>query len=136
MFGPMYYDRQGFPIEFLEWALEMEKRTHVLVQSRHKERGREFQLSTVWLGLDHNWREGRPLIFETMVFDRRPAKFNDVHADRDGVEQMRWSTEEEALAGHDPWAMTAREGGLSSFLRRSVRFRLSKFHHAKEEVHD
>jgi hypothetical protein len=50
----------------------------------------------VWLGLDHNWGDGPPLIFETMIFDQRLDKdyvFHDLYMDR-------YATEEAALAGH------------------------------------
>jgi hypothetical protein len=56
------------------------------------------ELSTVWLGLDHSFGAGPPLIFETMVFGGP----ND-------EEQERYSTEEEAKAGHA--AMVERCGG-------------------------
>ena len=55
-----------------------------------------FWVSTVWLGLNHNWRDGPPLIFETMVFpvaDGEPD-FGTV------PECTRYSTRDEALAGH------------------------------------
>ena len=60
-------------------------------------------VSTVWLGLDHSFNigKGRPIIFETMVFG---GSF-------DG-EQERYSTEEEALAGHA--SMVTKIGGDSS----------------------
>jgi hypothetical protein len=47
-------------------------------------------VSTVWLGLDHNWsREGPPIIFETMTFGGRYDQ-----------EQMRYATEDQAQKGH------------------------------------
>lgn len=51
-------------------------------------------LSTVWLGLDHQYGDGPPLIFESMTF-----------SDLDGDDIWhnacwRYSTEAEALAGH------------------------------------
>ena len=50
-----------------------------------------FMVSTVFLGLDHNFTGGGPpLIFETMVFG--PGG--------EGLEQERWSTWQEAEAGH------------------------------------
>ena len=49
------------------------------------------RVSTVFLGLDHNWTPGqRPLVFETLVFGG-PA---------DGMME-RYSTWEEAEAGHE-----------------------------------
>ena len=50
------------------------------------------RVSTVWLGLDHSFgREGPPLIFETMLFERDSWSEEDV---------ARHSTLEEAEAGH------------------------------------
>lgn len=46
-------------------------------------------VSTVWLGLNHSFGEGPPLIFETMVFGEL----------YDG-ELQRYSTEEGAVRGH------------------------------------
>jgi len=58
------------------------------------------RISTVWLGLDHEWRPGNrpPLIFETMVFDE---KGHDCYCER-------YSTWQEAEEGHKraiKWAM-------------------------------
>lgn len=56
------------------------------------------RVSTVFLGLDHNWGEGRPLIFETMVFGGKLDQ-----------EQERYSTWDEAEAGHDAMVARVRE---------------------------
>lgn len=48
-----------------------------------------IEVSTVFLGLNHNWGDGEPLIFETMVFGGPLDS-----------EQERYSTWEEAEAGH------------------------------------
>jgi hypothetical protein len=47
-------------------------------------------VSTVFLGLDHNFGIGPPILFETMIFDKRRP--------RDYME--RYSTIEEAQRGH------------------------------------
>jgi len=47
-------------------------------------------VSTVSLGMDHNWGGGPPLIYETMAF----------HTSDQHDPQERYSTEAEALAGH------------------------------------
>lgn len=52
-------------------------------------------VSTVLLVLDHQWGDGPPIIFETMVFGGRWDQ-----------EMDRYSTEAQALAGH--WAMVHR----------------------------
>jgi hypothetical protein len=49
-------------------------------------------VSTVWLGLDHSFGDGRPMIFETMVFPNGVVGMGD-YCDR-------YSTKEEAIAGH------------------------------------
>ena len=48
-----------------------------------------IRVSTVFLGVDHNWsREGSPILFETMVFGV------------DNEHQRRYSTWEQAEQGH------------------------------------
>lgn len=50
----------------------------------------EHLVSTVWLfGIDHQYGDGPPLIFETMIF-----------GDPWNNELRRYSTEEEAMRGH------------------------------------
>lgn len=51
-----------------------------------------IEVSTVFLGLNHRYRpDGPPLLFETMVFG----------VDDDADVMWRWSTWDQALAGHD-----------------------------------
>ena len=50
-------------------------------------------ISTVFLGLDHQFGDGHPLIFETMVF---PSK-----DDMGELDCRRYSSEDEAKAGHE-----------------------------------
>lgn len=89
----MYYNRQGEPISRDEWSATFED----FEKSRRvgfTEYG-GIQVSTVWLGLDHSFgRDGPPLIFETMVF--RKSETEEEYGD----ECWRWSTEEQARAGH------------------------------------
>jgi hypothetical protein len=69
-------------------------------------------LSTVWLGLDHGFG-GRPLIFETMRFTGKergesmefPDPFGE---DGETTNQLRYTTEEEALAAHHAIVRTIR----------------------------
>ena len=49
----------------------------------------DVRVSTVFLGLDHSFFGGKPLLFETMIFGGN----NDQY-------QARYPTKEEALAGH------------------------------------
>lgn len=49
------------------------------------------EVSTVFLGINHNWGEGDPLLFETMVF-------TDIEG---GGEMERYFIWEEAVEGHN-----------------------------------
>ena len=105
-----FYDRLGNSYnDVLEWARAFEEDDRVIAQGRHKERGKNVMVSTVFLGLDHNFfGVGPPLLFETMAFEYKPKAWNDVVAELDysGLSQRRYATEDEARAGHDPWQAT------------------------------
>jgi hypothetical protein len=86
------YDREGNPISIEQWRLLFEdKRYQILKQTQIG----TLQVSTIWLGVDHNWDtymhnlDQRPLIFETMIFGSEEEK------------QWRYASEQEALAHHD-----------------------------------
>jgi hypothetical protein len=84
-----YYDRDGTEITADEWTAkrrQTDEYRRVAVTTVDD----KMTVSTVWLGLDHNWGGGPPLIFETLVFD----------GPMDG-EMARYSTEAEAVAGHE-----------------------------------
>lgn len=51
--------------------------------------GEEIRISTVFLGIDHQFGDGPPLLFETMVFGGELDE-----------EQDRYATREEAVTGH------------------------------------
>lgn len=86
-----YYDRQGNPMTLTEWAQSFETRQgQRRVAETTLANGR--WVSTVWMGLDHSFGSGPPLIFETMVF-ASPDDRADLDCDR-------YSTEAEALVGH------------------------------------
>jgi hypothetical protein len=52
-----------------------------------------FLVSTIFLGLDHRFDEGPPLVFETMVFRPEVSGYQDLDMDR-------YSTWDEAEEGH------------------------------------
>jgi hypothetical protein len=64
---------------------DIERRT--VAKSRDEERG--IAVSTVFLGINHNFGDGPPILFETMIFDGKSS-------DR----QWRYATWEEAERGH------------------------------------
>lgn len=83
---PLHYDHDGKPIGMWEWASLFE-----LIEYRRVAETfvGDVRISTVWLGLDHGWGGGPPLIFETMIFGG-----GEHH------NQWRYSTLEEAQVGH------------------------------------
>lgn len=89
-----YYNRSGAPISRDEWiALYTDENKRVA----HDTIG-NVNVSTVWLGLNHAWGGGAPLIFETMVFG----------GVLDG-DCERYGSEAEALAGHAAMVTRVRE---------------------------
>ncbi len=66
-----------------------------------------YMVSTVFLGLDHNWSgKGPPILFETMVFDdQRWLKEGDggnrVFPMGEEMSCQRYSTKDDALIGHE-----------------------------------
>lgn len=72
--------------------------------------GHEFFVSTVFLGLDHQYGNGPPLVFETMIF---PAKDGDI---AEWGEEFcdRYTTIDEAREGHAKAVQMVRDGEVSS----------------------
>jgi hypothetical protein len=91
MTSHFYYDRQGNPISLAQWGRLQEQDGYKRVAFTDLD---WYHVSTVWLGLNHSWRPGVLHIFETMIFAL------DDHDDLHHLQQ-RYSTEAQALAGHD-----------------------------------
>lgn len=91
-----YFNRKGEPISIEEWALLFGDPKYQRIEST---RGCGRHVSTVWLGIDHNFSgHGPPIIFETLVF--RESEADDVSDDGGEIDGDRYATEAEALAGH------------------------------------
>lgn len=100
------YDRQGNPIaDLMDWARLSEQDNYKRVAQVQIG---DYWVSTVWLGLDHSFGDGPPLIFETMVFDRSDNDESDVWCER-------YSTESEALEGHDSVVKRLVEGTFTNY---------------------
>lgn len=95
-----YYDRQGNPMTLKQWAESFETR-HDFKRVAQTTLPNGRWVSTVWLGLNHQYGDGPPLIFETMVFPS-PDDMGEMDCER-------YSTEAEAIAGHarlcEKWAV-------------------------------
>lgn len=91
----MHYDRDSVPITPEQWgqlltdaSYRRVSRTTVMDAAKPET---VWEVSTVWLGLDHSFGVGLPLIFETMVFAEGSA--SDELCER-------YSTWQEAADGH------------------------------------
>lgn len=100
----MYYilddDNNAMPCDLHEWTQmyqteEGQNRRHVAFDDIG-----DIQVSTVFLGLDHNHFGGPPLLFETMVFS---GNGNDRYC-------KRYSTWSEAEEGHVTAVQWVRDG--------------------------
>lgn len=59
----------------------------------------DADVSTVFLGMDHQHADGPPLLFETMIFDGEHDQ-----------QCWRWSTRDQAVAGHQRVVEALRDG--------------------------
>ena len=91
----LFYDRSGVPIAVEQWGRLYEdlayRRVGLTRVVDAADPAVALTVSTVWMGTDHNWGLGVPLIFETMVF-------GEGFGDSLGVE--RWATDAQAVEGH------------------------------------
>jgi len=97
----MYYNKKGEKIELMEWAKLLEDNNYKVIKQETLPDG--TGVSTVWLGLDHQFGKGKPLIFETMVFSKYYKKYSfrgKEYKSRDSLDMERYSTLKEAREGH------------------------------------
>lgn len=90
--------REVMPCDLMTWArwFEVASRTP---GGRHvaDDTVGNLRVSTVFLGLNHSFLDdGRPLLFETMVFALEDGR----GAEAEGFDMQRYSTYDEAEAGH------------------------------------
>lgn len=111
-----YYRMDGSPYPpgdegLMEWAKDFEESDRIVKQELL---WNGIWISTVWLGLDHQYGDGPPLIFETMAFRHifeetvEPIEFDGIklpyrsHHPDVGI-QERYSTLADAEFGHAWW---------------------------------
>jgi hypothetical protein len=105
---PQYYILNGHmpvAVDMWTWTAALENRRVVMratgndpFRVARTEINDKCFVSTVFLGLDHNWGRGEPLLFETMIFGGP--------LDQD---QWRYSTWDEAERGHEEVMTEARK---------------------------
>ncbi|MFF6988378.1 hypothetical protein [Streptomyces sp. NPDC010273] len=106
---PDYYDRTGRPVEMMEWASlfgtpDYKHVAYTEVTSA-SDPAVKYRVSTVWLGINHNYLNGPPHIFETMVFADTPdpERYRGVFEPDPAWMDMlcrRYSNELDAKLGH------------------------------------
>lgn len=90
----MYYTLVGKEVskcsDVMEWAKKLEEMDRTIEKTLFTVDGvGEIGVSTVFLGIDHQYGRGDPLIFETMIFGGQLDQ-----------EMDRYSTYDQAMAGH------------------------------------
>lgn len=83
----------------LDWVRVFEKQDRIVAQDNVV----DIKISTVFLGIDHSFGVGPPLIFETMVFG------GDLDQEMD-----RYSTWKEAVNGHKKMVRKVRKNILNA----------------------
>ena len=83
-----HYDIDGNLITQHEWGELFSDKTYARIALT--DLGDDVHVSTVWLGIDHGFGAGPPLIFETMIFGGPRNEDTE-----------RYTTKEQALAGHN-----------------------------------
>ncbi len=89
MFYFLNEDKTYRPCESDEWSTQFEN----IDRAVRDDIIGGVRVSTVWLGVDHNFYGGSPLLFETMVFST-PKDLNDIY-------MKRYTTWDEAVEGHN-----------------------------------
>lgn len=86
-------DKTYTPCPTLEWAKQCDEMLKNGTKHVADEIVDNKRISTIWMGLDHQYRENAPpLLFETMIFDHANG-YRDIY-------MTRYSTWQEAEAGH------------------------------------
>ena len=88
--------KKAIKTDVLDWSTSFEIGDRRVAQTSLPD---DVEVSTVFLGMDHQFGDGPPLLFETMVFGGEQDQ-----------ETMRYTTWEEAAKGHKD---------MVAFVRRS-----------------
>lgn len=90
---PLYYSKLGEPLTLDQWVARFNQKSYQVIRQTALPDG--GMVSTVWLGLDHGFGPGPPVIFETMVF------WPDTATEHGGERECRrYTTLADARKGH------------------------------------
>lgn len=100
-------DENHIPIptdDSIEWGMWLERENRIVKKTEVLE---ICEVSTVFLGIDHNFSmEGPPILFETMLFFNEFCK--DIPEELEHY-QIRYTTWDEAMIGHEQSIAYVRE---------------------------
>lgn len=105
-------DKDGNPVvehDAIKWANWFENAPNRRIAY---EMTGEYHVSTVFLGLDHNFSGSEPILWETMAFENkwRKSKINGKEFKyQKSIDQDRYHTRAEALAGHEAMVLKLRK---------------------------
>jgi len=98
-----YFDRNGNRLQLMDWAKKCEDDEYRKVK---QDKIGKYFISTIWFGLNMNFFSNQePLIFETMIF-----LDDDDQLDEFYLYQEEYSTEQQALEGHERAVKLVRDG--------------------------
>jgi len=80
--------------DLMQWAKWFETADRIVAKTKIAD---DVKVSTVFLGLNYNYGDGEPILFETMIFG---GKLDE--------EMERYSTWQDAEEGHKRWVAKAK----------------------------
>lgn len=116
-FNYILVDRQPVAMtDWMEWALWMENTDETGERTVGRDKIGDLTISTVFLGIDHQYGDGPPVLFETLVFWNYAKPVTRVIMDRvstfdcEALDEtlQRYTTWEKAEAGHKEAVRQAR----------------------------
>lgn len=103
---PLFYDRQGQPMKREDYATAKYESDDYrrIGQDILVVDGEPINISTVWLGIDHNMGgPGVPIIFETMIFGGAHDGQLTRYATESAAQEGHMRTVADLAAGEVPW---------------------------------
>lgn len=100
--GRYVLDERGEPRpepDLLTWGRWMEKRDRIVKQ---EDPIPGVRVSTVFLGLDHSWNGGPPVLWETMIFGGPHDGYQDRYTSRAQAEKGHRRAIELVIEGEEP----------------------------------
>lgn len=79
--------KKAVPCDLMTWARQFETVDRHVAQSGERGKGKVY-VSTVFLGLDHSFGDGPPLLFETMIFGGEHDQYQDRCTTWEQAEEM------------------------------------------------